>query len=100
MNIRRSLTKSRAGHWTLTLTDTDTGHKVHSDRHSTRHGALTEEDALVALLRLQSDMRLAFERLSERGLRPVWVGGEYIVANLPDGGIRTVRSLSDTLAIA
>ena len=51
MNIRRHLTKSRAGHWTLTLTNMDTGHKAYSDPHATRHGALSEEDALMAQLR-------------------------------------------------
>lgn len=51
MNIRRHLTKSRAGHWTLTLTNVDTGHKAYSDKHATKHGALTEEDDLMAVLR-------------------------------------------------
>ena len=50
VNIRRNLTKSRAGHWTLTLTNLDTGYKVYSDRHNSRHNALAEEDALMALL--------------------------------------------------
>lgn len=50
MNIRRSLTKSRAGHWTLTLTNLETGHKAYGDKHDTKHGALTEEDELMALL--------------------------------------------------
>jgi hypothetical protein len=51
MHIRRHLTKSRAGHWTLTLTNVDTGHKAYSDKHDSRHGALTEEDELMARLR-------------------------------------------------
>lgn len=50
MPIRRTLTKSRAGHWKLTLTDTDTGRKAHGDKHDTKHGALSEEDALMAHL--------------------------------------------------
>lgn len=51
MRIRRHLTKSRAGHWTLTLTNVDTGHKAYSEKHDSRHGALTEEDELMARLR-------------------------------------------------
>ena len=58
-----------------------------------------EHAELCRLLRLQSDMRHAFERLSEQGLRPTWVGGEYIVANPPDGTARTVRSLPDALRL-
>lgn len=42
------------------------------------------------LLRLQSEMRQAFETLRERGLQPTWAGGEYITA-----GNQIVRSLGD-----
>ena len=51
------------------------------------------------LLRLQSDMQQAFETLHEQGMRPVWVGGEYIVANLRDGATRIVRGLPDALRL-
>lgn len=51
MNIRRHLTKSRSGHWTLTLTNIDTGHKAYSEKHATKHAALAEEDDLLVRLR-------------------------------------------------
>jgi len=50
MNIRRHMTKTRRGHWVLTLVDTASGFRATSAKHSTRHGALTEEDALTSAL--------------------------------------------------
>lgn len=54
MSIRRYVTKSRAGHWTLTLVDQETGARAYSDKHDTRHGALAEEDDLMELLKARS----------------------------------------------
>lgn len=51
LNVRRYLTKSRNGHWRLTIVNTDTGDRVYSDKYGTRHQALTEEDDLMARLR-------------------------------------------------
>ncbi len=51
------------------------------------------------LLRLQSELRHAFETLREQGMHPTWVGGEYIVANLCDGVTKIVRSLPDALRL-
>lgn len=51
------------------------------------------------LLRLQSEMQQAFETLREQGMRPTWVGGEYVVANLCDGATKIVRGLPDALRL-
>jgi len=55
MKIRRSLTKSRSGHWTLTLTNVSTGHKAYSEKHDTKHSALTEEDELISRLATRAE---------------------------------------------
>lgn len=58
-----------------------------------------EEAELRHLLRLQSEMQQAFETLREQDMRPTWVGGEYIIANLRDGATRIVRGLPDALRL-
>jgi hypothetical protein len=47
-----------------------------------------EDTEHAYLLRLESDMRQVFELLQAEGFRPTWVGGEYIIANVP--GIRSL----------
>lgn len=51
------------------------------------------------LLRLESDMRRAFELLREQGMHPTWAGGKYIVANPRDGVTKIVRGLPDALRL-
>ena len=51
------------------------------------------------LLRLQSEMRQAFEKLREQGMRPTWVGGEYIIANPREGVTKIVRGLPEALRL-
>lgn len=59
MQVRRHMTKTRRGHWILTLVNTTLQHRAASAKHSTRHAALAEEDklmaALVALAQAQTD---------------------------------------------
>lgn len=91
MNIRRYITKTVNGHWLLTLVNTDSGFKVTSDKHSTKHGALTEEDALMVEVRQQAkqdDLLQAFHELHRAGMNPTWVAGCYVIANVP--GIRSL----------
>ena len=54
LHIRRHLTKSRSGHWTLTLTNDDTGHKAYSDKHDSKDAALSEEADLMARLKARA----------------------------------------------
>ena len=54
MNFRRNISKSRAGHWTLTLTDKDTGNKAYGEKHDSKDAALAEEPELQALLQTRS----------------------------------------------
>ena len=42
-----------------------------------------EEAEFAHLLHLQSGLRRAFEQLQDQGFCPTWVGGEYIIANVP-----------------